>query len=79
MGIRHGNFRPERIVHTEYVPGGAQGVRPESNQNACHNGTLRKLPPGLADQQQWFGISSEAKVWGANGTGVGIKERAQSR
>eukprot|EP00983_Pelagomonas_calceolata_P109711 1159586-Pelagomonas_calceolata.AAC.13 len=42
---------------------------PENRQNACQNGALRKLPPGLPDQQPWMGTSSGANSEGSGGQG----------
>eukprot|EP00983_Pelagomonas_calceolata_P094736 1157920-Pelagomonas_calceolata.AAC.2 len=54
----------------QFVPGGAQGLGPESRQDACRNGVLRKPSPGLPDQQRWLGTLPGAH------SGVGVKEYA---
>eukprot|EP00983_Pelagomonas_calceolata_P073073 1151996-Pelagomonas_calceolata.AAC.6 len=70
----------KRIPHTNAglgprssLPRGAQGVGPESRQNACQNGALRKLPPVLPEQLRWLGTSSRAYFGVSGGPGVGAR------
>eukprot|EP00983_Pelagomonas_calceolata_P018388 575708-Pelagomonas_calceolata.AAC.6 len=54
-----------------FVPGVAQGLGPESRQNACQDGVLRKLSPGLPDQQRWLGTLLGAHFGESGGLGRG--------
>eukprot|EP00983_Pelagomonas_calceolata_P111114 1159748-Pelagomonas_calceolata.AAC.5 len=57
------------------MPGGSQGMGPGSRQNPCQNGVLRKLPPGLPDQQRWLGTLAGA-LFGGLGAWDGVQKNA---
>eukprot|EP00983_Pelagomonas_calceolata_P058966 1145719-Pelagomonas_calceolata.AAC.4 len=55
----------EQLCILSLCRGVAQGVGPEIRQNACQNGVLMKLSPGLPDQQRLLDTSSEAHPGGS--------------
>eukprot|EP00967_Tisochrysis_lutea_P100401 scaffold149758_cov13-Tisochrysis_lutea.AAC.1 len=58
-------------MQTQFVPGGAQGVGPESRHDPCQNEVLKKAPPDLPDHQRLLGTSSGACLGGSGGLGRG--------